>query len=495
MTSFLTKDFLLYNNTAIALYEKAAKDLPIFDFHCHLSPKEIWENKPYKNITQVWLGGDHYKWRLMRMHGVEESRITGDASDWEKFEAWAETVPYLIGNPLYHWSHMELKTYFGIDKLLTPDTAKEIWEECNEKLQQPGCYPRDFIKRSNVAFIGTTDDPASDLHYHKLLAEDQTFQTKVAPTFRPDGALFIERPAFVSWLEKLSNVSGIKIETFTDFLNGLKQRIEFFHEQGGRASDHDVQKMVYLETTREEAEAIFEKRLNNEKLTDEDVLRYRSFLLKELGKMYGEKEWVMQLHMGAMRNNNTPMKEKIGPDTGFDSPGDGDIAEGLSRFLDALETEGSLPRTVLFNLNPKDNAVVAGMTGNFYEAGVPGKVQFGSAWWFNDHIDGMEQQMKTLANVGMLSHFIGMLTDSRSFISYERHDYFRRIVCNLLGEWAEQNKIVNDIEFLAEMVRNIGYENAKRYFLVRKGEQNDGDSTRAFTRHSSTENDESKTAI
>ncbi len=495
MTTFLTKDFLLYNQTAISLYEKAVKDLPIFDFHCHLVPKEIWENKPYKNITELWLGGDHYKWRLMRMHGIEENRITGNASDWEKFAAWAETVPYLIGNPLYHWSHMELKTYFDIDKLLTPATAKEIWEECNKKLQQPGYQPRDFIKKSNVAFVGTTDDPVSDLRYHALLQQNRSFQTVVAPTFRPDGAILIERSTFVAWLAKLSDASGIKVETFSDLLAGLKQRVDFFHEHGGRASDHDVQKMVYRETTKEEAEKVFMKRLNDEDLTEEDLLRYRSFLMKELGKMYNEKKWVMQLHMGAMRSNNTPMKEKIGPDTGFDSPGDGDVAEGLSRFLDALEANGSLPRTVLFNLNPKDNAVIAGMTGNFYEAGVPGKIQFGSAWWFNDHLDGMEQQMKALANVGMLSHFIGMLTDSRSFISYERHDYFRRIVCNILGEWAEQGKAVNDLDFLAQMVRNIGYENARRYFLDRQGGTNNGNSAGTSKGHSNPENAESKTAV
>lgn len=344
-------------------------------------------------------------------------------------------------------------------------------------------------------FVGTTDDPVSDLRYHQLLAEDETFQTTVAPTFRPDGALFIERPAFSTWITKLSDVSAIKITSFTDFLAGLRQRINFFHEQGGRASDHDVQKMVYLQTTKEEAEAVFTKRMNDEALTEQDILRYRSFLLKELGKMYAEKEWVMQLHIGAMRNNNTPMKEKIGPDAGFDSPGDGDIAEGLSQFHDALETEESLPRTVLFNLNPKDNPVLAGMTGNFYEAGVPGKIQFGSAWWFNDHIDGMEQQMKTLANVGMLSHFIGMLTDSRSFISYVRHDYFRRIVCSILGEWVEQGKAVNDLDFLSQMVRNIGYENAKRFFLNRKGGHNYGHSAGTSQGHSNTTDDESETAV
>ncbi len=469
MKKFLQDDFLLNNETAVHLYEKAAKDTPIFDFHCHLSPKEVWENKPFENITQLWLAGDHYKWRLMRMHGVSESLITGDASDWEKFQAWADTVPYLIGNPLFHWTHMELKKYFGIDKLLTPETAKEIWDECNEKLQSPGYDPRSFIEKSNVLFIGTTDDPASDLRYHKLLKEDDSFKATIAPTFRPDGALFIDRPAFADWLGKLASVSGLKVESFDDLLAGLQNRVDFFHENGGRASDHDMPKMVYKETTKDEAEAVFNKRISGEELTGEDLLAYRSFLLKELGKMYADKEWVMQLHMGAIRNNNTAMKEKIGPDTGFDSIGDGDVAEGLSRFLDALDQEGALPRTVLFNLNRKDNDVLATMMGNFFEEGTPGKVQLGSAWWFNDHIDGMEQQMKTFASVGLLSHFIGMLTDSRSFISYTRHDYFRRILCNILGEWVEQGKAPDNSAFLEQMVRNIGYDNAKNYFLERKG--------------------------
>ncbi|MFJ5758795.1 glucuronate isomerase [Neobacillus sp. NPDC093182] len=467
MKTFLDKDFLLDTETSIKLYENAAQGLPIFDFHCHLDPQEVWENKSYESITQLWLGGDHYKWRTMRMNGIGEKYITGDGSDWEKFAAWAETVPNLIGNPLYHWTHMELKMYFGIEKLLSPSTAREIYDECNEKLKSPDYTARAFIAKSNVKFIGTTDDPNSTLEYHRLLKNDETFAPIIAPTFRPDGALFIERPTFVSWIEKLEEVSGIKVDSLEGFLNALQQRVDYFHENGGRASDHDIQKMEYVETTKEEIEVIFKKGLNGEQLSNEELIAYRWFLLTELGKMYAGKQWVMQLHMGALRNNNTKMKELIGPDTGFDSVGESNFAEGVSRFLDTLEQQNALPRTVLFNLNSKDNPVLAGMMGNFYEEGVPGKIQFGSGWWFNDHIDGMERQMKDLANVGLLSHFIGMLTDSRSFLSYARHEYFRRILCNLLGDWVERGLAPNDLEYLEQMVRNIGYNNAEKYFLQR----------------------------
>ena len=467
MTGFINQDFLLNNEMAVNLYKNAAEKTPIFDFHCHLDPKEIWENKAFKNITEIWLAGDHYKWRTMRMNGIAEKNITGDASDWEKFAAWAETVPNLLGNPLHHWTHMELKSFFGIEKLLSPESAREIWEECNMKLQTAEFSPRSFIARSNVQFIGTTDDPISNLEYHQLLKEDATFKTIIAPTFRPDGAMFIERPTFTSWLEKLAQVSGVQVQSLDDLLTALKERVDYFDKQGGRASDHDVPKMVYIETTKQGAEAIFSKALKGETLTNDELLAYRSFLLTELGKMYAEKQWVMQLHMGALRNNNTIMKERLGSDIGFDSIGDGNVAQGLSRFLDALDQQGSLPRTVLFNLNPNDNEVLAGMMGNFFEEGVPGKIQFGSAWWFNDHIDGMVKQMKDLANVGLLSHFIGMLTDSRSLLSYARHDYFRRILCNLLGEWAKDGKVPNDAPLLQQMVQNIGYNNAERYFLNR----------------------------
>jgi len=463
----MDQHFLLNTKTAVKLYENAAAEAPIFDFHCHLDPKEVWENKSYENITQIWLGGDHYKWRTMRIHGIGERYITGDASDWEKFEKWAETVPHLIGNPVYHWTHLELKMFFGIDKVLSPETAREIWEECNEKLQKPEFSARGLIERSNVKFIGTTDDPISTLEYHQLLKNDETFNTMIAPTFRPDGALFIERPTFKSWIEKLADVSGVKTESLDGFLAALKQRVEYFHENGGRASDHDIQKMEYVETTKQEVEVIFNKRVSGEQLSNQELIAYRIFLLKELGKMYAEKQWVMQLHMGAMRNNNTRMKELLGTDVGFDSVGEANMAEGLSRFIDSLDQINALPRTVLFNLNQKDNVVLAWMMGNFYEEGIPGKVQLGSGWWFVDHIDGMERQMKDFANVGLLSHFIGMLTDSRSFLSYARHDYFRRILCNILGDWVEKGLAPNDLNHMEKMVRNICYDNAEHFFLER----------------------------
>lgn len=467
MKEFMGHDFLLSTDTAVHLYENAAEELPIFDFHCHLDPKEVWENKPYRNITELWLGGDHYKWRAMRMHGIGEEYITGDADDWDKFRAWADTVQHLIGNPLYHWTHLELKNVFGIEEILGPDTAREIWDECNEKLKEPDCLPRSLIERARVQFIGTTDDPLSTLEYHKLLSKDDSFSTIIAPTFRPDGALFIERPAFVSWIEKLGDVSGQPVDSLDAFLQALSSRVNYFHENGGRASDHDIQSMEYIKSTRSEIMAIFDKRMQGEELGHREIAAYRSFMLKELGKMYADKQWVMQLHMGALRNNNTKMKNRIGTDTGFDSVGETNLAEGLSRFLDDLDQEDALPRTILFNLNPKDNAVIAGMMGNFYEEGIPGKIQFGSGWWFNDHIDGMEKQMRDLANVGLLSHFIGMLTDSRSFLSYARHEYFRRILCNMLGDWAENGFVPRDMKLLEQMVRNIGYNNAQEYFLSR----------------------------
>ncbi|WP_227937753.1 glucuronate isomerase [Alkalihalobacillus deserti] len=467
MKEFLGDDFLLSNKTAQQLYTNIAKTLPIHDFHCHLDPQEIWENKSFENMTQVWLAGDHYKWRAMRLNGVKEELITGDSEDWEKFKAWAETVPNLIGNPLYHWTHMELKTFFNIEKRLSPETAREIWEECNDKLQQPEFKPRKFIERSNVQFIGTTDDPTSMLEYHSLLKGDETFTAEIAPTFRPDGALFLEKPTFHDWLKKLENVSDQAVTSISDLLVAMRQRVDYFNEVGCRASDHGLTQMVFKNVTQDEAGQIFNKRYQNETLTSDEIISYQSFLLFELGKMYAEKKWVMQMHIGATRNNNTKMFNLLGADAGFDSIGDASIAEGLAQFLDALDQKNALPKTVLYNLNPRDNYVLATMTGNFYEAGIPAKVQFGSAWWFNDHIDGMVKQLKDLGNLGLLSHFIGMLTDSRSLLSFVRHDYFRRILCNLVGEWVEDGKAPNDQVLLEKMIRNIGYDNAERFFKNR----------------------------
>jgi glucuronate isomerase len=467
MKPFLNENFLLTNATAEKLYHNVMKEQPIFDYHCHLSPKEMYENQSFENITQLWLAGDHYKWRAMRLHGVKETLITGDASDWEKFEAWAETVPHLFGNPLYHWTHMELRVYFGITKLLSPDTAQEIWEECNEKLHTEDFKPRRYIERSNVQFVGTTDDPTDNLKFHKLLKEDQSFHVEVAPTFRPDQALYLERPTFLDWLKKLESSSEIKINSLDGLVEALKQRVNYFTEHGCCASDHDIQLMAYKELPKHDVEKIFNKRLNNEELSNEELIGYRSYLLVELGKMYAVKEWVMQLHMGAIRNNNTFMKELIGADGGFDSIGDNQLAEGLSGFLDTLDQARSLPRTVLYNLNPRDNYVIGTMCGNFFEEGIPGKVQFGSGWWFNDQYHGMVRQMTDLANLGVFSHFIGMTTDSRSLLSYVRHEYFRRIVCNIIGEWVEEGKVPNDEVILHQMVKNIGFNNAQKYFTKR----------------------------
>ena len=467
MKPFLDENFLLTNPTAEKLYHGVMKELPIFDYHCHLDPKQIWENKNFENITQIWLAGDHYKWRAMRIHGVSENLITGDASDWEKFEAWAETVPHLFGNPLYHWTHMVLRTFFGIDTLLSPETARAIWDECNEKLQTPDFTPRRFIEKSNVQFVGTTDDPTDTLEFHQLIKNDSSIPFAVAPTFRPDGALFIEKPTFQEWLKKLESASNITVNSYNSLVQALQQRVDFFTENGCSASDHDIPEMVFKEISKDEAEKIFAKRLNNEELTSDEIIGYRSALLVELGKMYADKQWVMQLHMGAIRNNNTRIQRLVGADAGVDSIGDKLLAEGLSRFLDALDQTNSLPRTVLYNLNPRDNYVLGTMIGNFFEEGIPGKVQFGSGWWFNDQYSGMVQQMTDLANLGVLGHFIGMTTDSRSLLSYPRHEYFRRIVCNIIGTWVEEGKAPNDEVILEQMIKNIGFNNVQRYFLER----------------------------
>lgn len=458
---------MLQSEAARHLYDHAAKNQPIFDFHCHLNPQEVWENKKASHMTELWLGGDHYKWRAMRMNGIGEHYITGDATPYEKFLAWAKTVPQLLGNPLYHWTHLELKNYFGIDTLLSPATAKEIWDRCNTLLQTEDFTPRALIERSNVRFIGTTDDPLSNLEYHAKLNADPTFSTNIAPTFRPDGVLNIDAEGFANWIAGLQDASGIEIQSLNDVVNALQSRVNFFHEQGCRASDHDIPNLVYVKASIEQADEVFKKRMGGATLEAKDIQIYRSFILTELGKLYGEKQWVMQLHMGAIRNNNTKLLRQIGRDAGFDSVGESNFAEGLSAYLDELDLQDALPRTILYNLNPKDNAVLAGMLGNFYEENVPGKMQFGSGWWFNDHIDGMEKQMKDLANVGLLSHFVGMLTDSRSLLSYARHEYFRRILCNLIGEWVESGLIPRDYDQLEAMVANICFNNAEDYFLVR----------------------------
>ncbi|AOV08628.1 glucuronate isomerase [Sporosarcina ureilytica] len=465
MKTFITEDFLLYNETAKILYHETAKDLPIIDYHNHLNQHEILENKSFRNLAEVWLGGDHYKWRAMRANGIDESYITGDKEDYDKFLSWSRTVPNMFGNPLYHWTHLELMRYFDIDELLNEKSAPAIWEEANAKLATPEMSVRSLLTNKKVEFIGTTDDPTDDLASHIALHQEG-FEINVSPSFRPDKGLNIEREEFLSWVEKLGEVTNTSIENYDALLDALASRVEFFAEHGCRSSDHGIDVMFYEDATKDEASAIFQKRLNGEQLTAKEIEQYKTYTLLTLGELYAEKGWAMQLHLSAQRNNNTRMFNILGPDTGFDSIGDVLIAKKVSSFLDALERNDKLPKTILYSLNANDNDVLASMAGNYQSSEIAGKVQFGTAWWFNDTIDGMEDQMKRLANIGLISNFVGMLTDSRSFLSFPRHEYFRRILCNLLGSWVEEGKVPKDMALLKQYVRNICYENSKRYFEV-----------------------------
>jgi len=461
---FLDDNFLLTNPTAERLYHDYARGMPIIDYHCHLSPKEIYENKTYRNLTEVWLYGDHYKWRAMRANGVEERLVTGDADDYDKFLAYARTVPMTIGNPLYHWSHMELRRFFGVNDLINEANAPSIWERVNAQLQGPGFGARDFITKSKVEVICTTDDPADSLEYHVRLREDKGFGVKVLPSFRPDKALELNRPGFVEWIGKLEQAAGVRIENYDDLLAALEARVKFFHEVGCRVSDHALDEVPFAEATRAEAAAIFAKARKGERVSPEEEQKYKTHTLVFLGRLYAERGWVMQYHINALRNNNARMFSRLGPDTGFDSINDSLIAKPLARLLDALDRDDALPKTILYTLHPAQNHIIGTMIGNFQGGGVPGKIQFGSAWWFNDTKEGMIAQMKTLAETGLLSRFVGMLTDSRSFLSYTRHEYFRRILCNLIGEWVENGEFPADMELLGMIVKNIAYGNAKAYF-------------------------------
>ena len=463
MKTFITDDFLLYNETAKELFHGTAKDLPIIDYHNHLNQKEILEDKNFTNLSEIWLGGDHYKWRAMRANGVDESYITGDRSDYEKFLEWSKTVPKTFGNPLYHWTHLELKHYFGIDELLNEKTAPAIWEEANKKLATKEMSVRSLLKKDKVKFLGTTDDPTDDLASHKAL-KDEGFEITVSPSFRPDKGLNLEREEFIGWLEKLGQVMNSSIETYDQLLDALASRVDYFDEHGCRASDHGIDVMFFEQATKEEAAAVFQKRLNGETLSAKEIEQYKTFTLLTLGELYAEKGWAMQLHLSALRNNNSRMFNILGPDTGFDSIGDLLIANKVSSFLDALDKNDKLPKTILYSLNANNNNVLASMAGNYQSSEIAGKVQFGTAWWFNDTIDGMEEQMRMLANIGLISNFVGMLTDSRSFLSFPRHEYFRRILCNLLGTWVEEQKIPKDMALLEQYVTDICYENSKRYF-------------------------------
>jgi len=440
--------------------------MPIMDYHCHLNPKEIYENKQFKNITEIWLYGDHYKWRAMRSNGIDEKLITGDGSDYDKFLAFAKTVPMTLGNPLYHWVHLELQRYFGIQEVLNEKTAPAIWEKVNEMLKSDGFRVKDLIKKSNVKVICTTDDPIDSLEYHQKIKEDKEFGVKVLPAFRPDKGVEISRGFFLPWFEKLVEVNGKAINSYKEFLEALEGRINYFHENGCRISDHALDSVPYEEATLEEVEIIFAKALRKEILTLVETEKYRTFTLKFLSGIYTRLGWTMQFHMNAMRNNNTTMFNKLGADVGFDSINDSSVAYPLSRLLDSIEKESTLPKTILYSLNALDNDVIATMLGNFQGSGIQGKIQFGAAWWFNDTKEGMITQMKSLANLGLLSRFVGMLTDSRSFLSYTRHEYFRRILCNLIGEWVENGEFPKDMELLGNIVKGICYNNAKEYFKI-----------------------------
>lgn len=467
MKKFMDKDFLLTTKTAKEIYKRGAEKTPIFDWHCHLSPKEIYENKKPRDIAQLWLGGDHYKWRAMRSYGIPEDYITGRKSGHEKFLKFAEIMPYCIGNPLYHWTHLELQRYFGIYEPLSPATAEVIWSKCNAQIKAGGFTPRELIEKSNVVCVCTTDDPADTLEYHEKLAKDKTFKCKVYPAFRPDKALNIDRPTFIPWVAAMEKAVGREIESFADLKQALKERIEFFDKMGCRASDHSLAYVPCEASNSRELEAIFKKAVGGKALTELEMDKYRTALMQFFGEEYYNHGWVMELHLGALRNNNTRMFQKLGADTGFDSINDYEIARGLSHFMDSLEVKGKLPKTVLFTLNPKDNFVLGTMLGNFQSSEAASKIQFGSAWWFNDNYDGMRQQLSTLANLGVLGKFVGMITDSRSFLSYPRHEYFRRILCEMIGDLVEEGKYPEDIKFLSQLVEDISFNNSKEYFNLK----------------------------
>ena len=462
MKEFLDKDFILDTDTAKTLYHDYAEKMPIFDFHCHLSCREIYEDKKFRSITEAWLGGDHYKWRLMRELGVDESYITGDKSDIEKFRKYAEVIPYTIGNPIYHWTHLELRRFFGIYDILSPETADKIYEEANKKLET--LTARKLIEMSNVSKIFTTEDPIDDLKWHKLLKKDKTFKTTVMTAFRPDKAINIELDWFRSYISSLETASGVKIDGIKSLCKALAQRIDYFDSVGCVCSDHALDVVMYEPAAEEEVDIILQKALKGETLTGSEVEKYKGYILIFLGKQYHAHKWVQQYHIGALRNNSTRYMKTLGPDCGFDSIEDQPFAKKLGCILDSLDVSDQLPKTILYCLNPRDNEVLATMMNCFQQGGTVGKIQFGSAWWFNDQKDGMSKQMESLMQVGLISKFVGMLTDSRSFLSYTRHEYFRRIMCNKLGALIENGEYPNNVEFVGKIVEDICYNNADRYF-------------------------------
>jgi glucuronate isomerase len=438
--------------------------MPIFDYHCHISPQEIAEDRRFNNLAEIWLHGDHYKWRAMRTNGVDEKYCTGNASDWEKFQKWAETAPYAMRNPLYHWTHLELRNPFGINTQLNPASARQIWDTCNSLLNTKDFSCRGIIRKANVKVICTTDDPVDSLEYHRSIKESG-FEVKVIPAWRPDKAMTIEDPkVFNAYVGLLEAASGISIGSFEQFMEAIEKRHFFFHENGCRLSDHGLETIYAEDYTVAEIKVIFDHVRNGKKPSSEELLKFKSAMLYEFGVMDHKRNWTQQYHLGAMRNNNTRMFESVGADKGFDSIGDYPAATALSKFLNRLDYNNKLTRTILYNLNPGDNAMIATMIGNFQDGSEAGKIQWGSGWWFLDQKDGMINQLNALSNLGLLSRFIGMLTDSRSFLSYSRHEYFRRILCNLIGNDVENGEIPADMEFLGQMVENISYNNAEKYF-------------------------------
>lgn len=461
---FLNDDFLLQTETAQQLYHEFAKAMPIIDYHCHLPPDQIAQDRQFENITQIWLYGDHYKWRAMRTNGVDERYITGDASDWEKFEKWAETVPQTVRNPLYHWTHLELQRYFDITEVLNKDSARRVYDACNEKLRTPAYSVQNLLLRMQVKVVCTTDDPADSLEYHQAIAA-RPFGVQILPTFRPDKAMSPEdATAYNSYLDKLAAAADMTIATYADLLEALRSRHDFFHAQGCRLSDHGLECLYASDYSAEQVASAFVQVRGGQKLSQEDTEALKSDLLLELARMDHARGWTQQFHLGALRNNNARKLRQLGPDTGWDSMGDFPQGRALSTFLDRLDSSDQLAKTILYNLNPADNELMATMIGNFQDGTVAGKVQWGSGWWFLDQKDGMEKQLNVLSNMGLVSKFVGMLTDSRSFLSYPRHEYFRRVLCNLLGNDVENGELPDDMALLGGIVENICYYNAQQYF-------------------------------
>lgn len=464
--SFIHDDFLLDTEQARVLYHDYAKAMPIIDYHCHLQPEQVGTNKQFKNLTEVWLAGDHYKWRAMRSNGVSECYCTGDASDWEKFQKWCETVPYTLRNPLYHWTHLELRKPFGItDRLLDASTAKRTWDECNEMLATPEFSARGLMARANVKLVCTTDDPIHDLAHHKAVAADASFKSAMLPTWRPDRAMAVESAKdYNSYIDRLAEVSDTQISTFDDLMAALNKRHDYFHSVGCRLSDHGLETVYAADYTEAEVKAIFAKIRGGNELNAVEIEKFQSAMMVEFALQDHAKGWVQQFHIGAIRNNNPRLFRTLGPDTGFDSIGDANYAKPLAKFLGRLDSENRLAKTIIYNLNPRDNEMIGTMIGNFQDGSSAGKIQFGSGWWFLDQMDGMTRQIEALSQLGLLSRFVGMLTDSRSFLSYSRHGYFRRILCGMLGRDMAKGLVPDDTKMVGKLISDVSFNNAKEYF-------------------------------